>query len=230
MMAASESRGEQLTDLSDLLEVIEAVQSSLKPLKEGEFSEKINKVSMYLSTIGKNIDSFNSALESLREQAGNDQDKYRKENESRTAVLKASLLSTLKFARMNLDQAMAQALDKLIRRPKSANKIDEQKKIKSLQDWFDQLPDPATAMLEHFKASSNPLDKWLVAGQWGHEYLRKRHINPEVYDRKLCELIPCSDTFATEMIMNYGKLNRAFDAMEELSLKMAESMNKKLSK
>lgn len=216
MMAADKSRGEQLTDLSDLLESIESVQSSLQPLKEGEFSDKINKVSIYLGTIGKNIISFNSALESLREQAGNDQDNYSKEVASRTAGLKTSLLNSIKFARMNLDQAMAQALDKLIRRPKSANKIDEQKKMRSLQDWFDQLPDPATAMLEHFKASSNPLDKWLVAGQWGHEYLRKRHINPEIYDCELCKLIPCSDLSATRMIMNYGKLNRAVDVMEEL--------------
>lgn len=217
-----------MTDLSDLLEVIEAVQNNLQPLKGSEFSEKINKVSMYLGTIGKNINSFNSALESLREQAGDDQDKYRKENESRTAVLKASILSSLKFARMNLDQAMAQALDKLIRRPKSANKIDEQKKMRSLQDWFDQLPDPATAMLEHFKASSNPLDKWLVAGQWGHEYLRKRHINPEIYDCELCRLIPCSDPSATWMITNYGKLNRAVDAVEEHISKTLKSMNEVL--
>jgi hypothetical protein len=217
-----------MADLSDLLEVIEAVQGNLQPLKEGEFSEKINKVSMYLSTIGKNIDSFNSSLESINQQSGSDQDKYSKEVASRTTGLKASLLNSIRFARMNLDQAMAQALDKLIRRPKSANKTDEQKKMRSLHDWFDQIPDPATAMLEHFKASSNPLDKWLVAGQWGHEYLRKRHINPKVYDSKLCELIPCSDSSATRMIMSYGKLNRAVDAVEELISKTLKSINEAL--
>ena len=125
---------------------------------------------------------------------------------------------------MNLDLAMAQALDKLIRRPKSANKIDEQKKIRSLQDWFDQLPDPATAMLEHFKASSSPLDKWLVAGQWGHEYLRKRQINPEAFDGQLCELISCSDSAAVRMVLNYGKLIKAIEAVEERALKMIGTM------
>jgi hypothetical protein len=127
---------------------------------------------------------------------------------------------------MNLDMAMVQALDKLIRRPKSANKIDEQKKIKSLQDWFDQLPDPAPAMLEHFKASSSPLDKYLVAGQWGHEYLRKRHINPGAFDGKLCELISCSDSAAFGMVMNYGKLTKAIDAVEEKALEALAAQGK----
>ena len=120
--------------------------------------------------------------------------------------------------------AMVQALDKLIRRPKSANKIDEQKKIRSLQDWFDQLLDPATAMLEHFKASSSPLDKYLVAGQWGHEYLRKRHINPEAFDSQLCELICCSDSATVGMVMNYGKLIKAIDAVEEMGVEMIVAM------
>ena len=119
---------------------------------------------------------------------------------------------------------MIQALDKLIRRPKSANKIDELKKIRSLQDWFDQLPDPATAMLEHFKASSSPLDKWLVAGQWGHEYLRKRQINPEAFDCQLCELISCSDSAALGVVLNYGELTKAIEAVEERALKMIGTM------
>lgn len=199
----------------DLQESIDNVMNILVPLKEGEFSEKLNKVSVYINTIEKSFNSYNSALESIKRQSCGDKDKYRKEVVPRTAALKASLSSSLKFARMNLDTAMAQALDKLIRRPKSANKMDEQKKIRSLQNWFDQLTDPTTAMLEHFKASSTPLDKYLVAGQWGHDYLRKRQINPETFDSKLCELISCSDSTAVGIVLNYGKMVKALDLMEE---------------
>ena len=213
-----------MSDPGDLQESIDNVFSILLPLKAGEFSEKLNKVSMYLSTIGKSFNSFNSVLESIRQQSGGDQDKYRKEVASRTALLKASLASSIKFARMNLDMAMVQALDKLILRPRSANKVDEQKKIRSLHGWFDQLPDPVTAMLEHFKASSSPLDKYLVAGQWGHEYLRKRHINPEAFDNQLCKLISCSDLGAVGIVMNYGKLIKAIDAVEERAVEMIRAM------
>ena len=203
----------------DLQELIEAVLSILLPLKEGEFSEKLNKVSMYIVTIGKSFSAHDSAIESIRQQSGSDQDKCCKEVANRTVALKASIGSSIRFARMNLDFAMVQALDKLVRRPKSANKIDEGKRKQSLGEWFDRLTDPAPAMLEHFKASSNPLDKWLVAGQWGHVYLRKRHVDLEAYDHKLCELIPCSDHAATRVILNYSKLNRAIDAVEERFLK-----------
>ncbi len=213
-----------MSDPGNLQESLENVLNILFPLKASEFSEKLNKVSVYIGTIGKSFDSYNSALESIKQQSGGDQDKYGKEVASRTAALKVSLVSSLKFARMNLDTAMIQALDKLIRRPKSANKIDELKKIRSLQDWFDQLPDPATAMLEHFKASSSPLDKWLVAGQWGHEYLRKRQINPEAFDSQLCELISCSDSAALGVVLNYGELTKAIEAVEERALKMIGTM------
>ena len=79
-------------------------------------------------------------------------------------------------------------------------------------------------MLEHFKASSSPLDKYLMAGQWGHEYLRKRQINPVAYDRHLCELISCSDAAAVGMVLNYGKLIKAVDAVEERAMVMIGAM------
>jgi hypothetical protein len=213
-----------MSDPGNLEESIDNVLNILQPLKADEFSEKLNKVSVYIGTIGKSFNSYNSALESIRQQSGGDQDKYRKEAASKAALLKASLASSTKFARMNLDMAMVQALDKLVRRPNSANKVDEQKKKRSLQDWFDQLPDPSTAMLEHFNASSNPLDKYLVAGQWGHEYLRKRRIDPEAFDSQICELISCSDLGAVGMVMNYGKLIKAIDAVEERAVEMIGAM------
>jgi hypothetical protein len=63
-------------------------------------------------------------------------------------------------------------------------------------------------MLEHFKASSNPLDKWLVARQWGLEYLRKQRIDFDAYNRNFCELKPRSDYAATTMVLNYCMPNR----------------------
>jgi hypothetical protein len=210
----------------DLLDFIKVIQSILLPLKEGEFSEKLNKVSVYMSTIEKSVSMHNSTLESIRLEAGVDQEGYRKAVQGNIAANRASLANFIKFARMNLDLAMAQALDKLVRRPKSANKVDERKRMESLGKWFDQLPDPAPAMIEHFKASSNPLDKYLVAGKWGHDYLRKRHINPEAYDGQLCELIACSDSAAVRIVLSYGRLSSAIDKVEETALKMLEALEK----
>jgi hypothetical protein len=198
----------------DFQKQIEAVLSLLQTLKEGEFKEPINKVGTHISSIGKGLISFDEAVESARRTSGSDQVKCQKEITARETALQASTRSSLRFARMNLDLAMSKALDKMIRRPKSANKVDESKRKQSLRHWFDQLADPAPAMLEHFKASSNPLDKWLVAGQWGHDYMRTRHIDMKEYDRKLCELIPCSDGAATGMVLCYGKLNNSIDAIE----------------
>ena len=122
-----------MSDLGNLEESIDNVLNILQPLKTDEFSEKLNKVSVYIGTIGKSFNSYNSALESIRQQSGGDQDKYRKEAASKAALLKASLASSTKFARMNLDMAMVQALDKLVRRPNSANKSRraEEEKIAS---------------------------------------------------------------------------------------------------
>jgi hypothetical protein len=202
-----------MSDTGDLQESIEAIQSILLPLKEGEFSKKLNKVSMYLSAIERSWNIYNSSLELARQLAGSDQEKYNKAIASRTNDLRASAGSSVKFARMNLDLAMAQALDKLVRRPRSANKVDEGKRMQSLGEWFDQLSDPSKAMIEHFKTSSNPLDKWLVAGQWGHQYIKKRHLDLVAYDRELCELIACSDSAAVEMVLSYSNLCQAIDAM-----------------
>ena len=124
-------------------------------------------------------------------------------------------MNSIKFAQMNLDQAMAQALDKLIPRPRLTTKADDVKRAGSLKTWFDKLQDPTGAMLEHYKGSSIPLDKYLVAGQWGHDYLRKRRINTEAYDHELCEILQCSDSAARDVILNYGKLSGMIDALEE---------------
>ena len=208
----------------DLDDYIEAVQRILQPLKESEFSEKLGKVSTYMGSIGKSFAALNSNLESIGQQSGGDQESYRKAVQDKIAANKSFVDSFLKFARMNLDLARDQALDKLVKRPKIADKVDEQKMMDSLSRWFDQLPDPAPAMIEHFKASSSPLDKYLIAGKWGHEYLQKRHVNPEVYDIQLCMLISCKDTAASIMVQSYGKLSRAIDDVEEMAKKTLEAL------
>jgi hypothetical protein len=214
----------------DLDDYIDAVQRILQPLKESEFSEKLGKVSTYMGSIGKSFAALNSNLESIGQQSGGDQESYRKAVQDKIAANKSFVDSFLKFARMNLDLARDQALDKLVKRPKSADKVDEQKMMDSLSRWFDQLPDPAPAMIEHFKASSSPLDKYLVIGKWGHEYLQKRHVNPEVYDSQLCVLISCKDTAAAIMVQSYGKLSRAIDDVEKVAKKTLEALENESGK
>ena len=213
-----------MSDVDNIEKSLELVQSILEPLKEGEYAIYLNKVSSYISAIGKSVSTNKLALESIRLQAKGNQDQYKAAVKAKTSSLKASFESYIKFARLNIDLAMANALDNLVRRPKSASKIDENKRIESLQKWFDQLPNPADAMLEHFIASSTPLDKWLVAGQWGHQYLKKRRVDLETYDRRLCEIIKCSDSTTVRIVQSYGKLNRAIDALEKCFLKTLEEI------
>jgi hypothetical protein len=210
----------------DLQDDIGAVQSILQPLKESEFSEKLNKVSTYMGSIERSFATLNSNLDLIKQQASDDPESYRKAVQGKIATNKASLASFLKFARLNLDLARAIGVEILVKRPKSANKLDEQKMMESLGKWFDQLPDPVPSMIEHFKASSNPLDKYLVAGKWGHEYLQKRHINPEAYDGELYKLISCTDVAAVNMVQSYGKLSSAIDAVEQRAFKMLDALEK----
>jgi hypothetical protein len=208
----------------NLQESLEAVLGTIRQIKEGEFSEQLGKVSVYLGLITKSWDAYNSALQSARQQTGADQDQYRRVFDARTGGLRSSIKNSVKFARMNLDLAMAQALDRLIPRPRSAVKSDELKRAASLQMWFDGLQDPTSAMLEHYKGSSIPLDKYLIAGQWGHEYLMKRRINPEDYDCKLCEVLQFPDSAARNVVLKYGRLARAIDTLEESAFRMLDAL------
>lgn len=206
----------------NLQESIKEIQSIIGQIKKCEFSERLGKVSVYLGSIAKGWDTYNSSMESIRQQAGGDQDKYRKTVDARVKGLRSSTMNSIRFARMNLDQAMAQALDKLIPRPRGMTKADDVKRAGSLKTWFDKLQDPTSAMLEHYKGSSIPLDKYLVAGRWGHDYLRERRINTEAYDHELCEILPCSDSAAKEIILNYGRLSCMVDTLEEGANKALE--------
>ncbi len=195
---------------------IETVQSLLQPLQEGEASEKLYKISVYVQSVIKSWDACRFALEQKRKE---DPEGYPKAAEARTKGFEASLKSSLKFARINLDAAMVQALERIARKPKNASKADEKRKADALQKAFDRFPDPTATMLEHCRTTSDPLGKYLVAGPWGHEYLLKRQINQEPYYNELCELLSCSDSASRGVVLSYSKLSRAIDAVEESGLK-----------
>ena len=166
-----------------LAEAIEAVQRMLVPLRQGEFSEKIGKISVYVQSSAKARDA-------------------------------KSFGNFIRFAHLNLDAVLVQALEVLVWRPRLASKTDEQKKAVALQKTFDRLENPAKAMLEHFQSSSDPLNKYLVAGPWGHEYLRKRKVDLEDYDRELCKMLGCQDTKAGRIVRSYASLNRSIDELQ----------------
>ena len=122
----------------------------------------------------------------------------------------------IRFARLNLDAVLVQALESLVFRPRLASKSDEQKRALALQKSFDRLEHPEKALLEHYVSSSDPLNKYIVAGPWGHEYLRNRGI--EVQDLQafhidLCELLGCKDTSAGKIVLAYASLSRLLDQL-----------------
>jgi hypothetical protein len=203
----------------DLRESVSAIQIVIDRMKEGEFSEPLERVSVYIGSIVKSWDTYNSSSKCTGQRA---------DAPDKTDALRSSIKNSIKFARMNLDRAMAQALDRLIPRPRMVAKSEEIKRAASIQTWFDGQKDPSSAMLEHYKGSSIPLDKYLIAGQWGHGYLRARRINPEEYDRRLCELLQCQGSDSGRVLLNYGLLVRAIDTFEERALFALEEQERDL--
>ena len=171
-----------------LAQAVHEVQSRLMPLRLGEFSANMDKVSVYVQSAANS-------------------------NNPKT------LANFIRFARLNLDAALTQALEKLVYRPRLASKTDEHKKSVALQKTFDRLDDPARAMIEHYKSSSDPLNKYLVAGPWGHEYLRKRGIDFEQYDRELCMILGCEETAAGKVVLGYADLRKAIERVEATSVR-----------
>ncbi len=169
-----------------LAEAIEEVQSMLVPLRQGEFSEKIGKISVYVQSAAKARDV-------------------------------KTLANFIRFAHLNLDAVLVAALEAVVWRPRLASKTDEHRKAVALQKTFDRLENPAKAMLEHFLSSSDPLNKYLVAGPWGHEYLRKRKVDLEDFDRELCELLGCGESAAGRIVRSYASLNRSIDELQILA-------------
>jgi len=124
----------------------------------------------------------------------------------------------IRFARLNLDAALVQALDSLVFRPRLASKSDEQKRALALERSFDGLEHPEKALLEHYVSSSDPLNKYIVAGPWGHQYLRKRGIEAETmatFDAELCEVLGCKDTAAGRIVLAYAGLSLALEKLRD---------------
>jgi hypothetical protein len=162
---------------------VEEVQNRLLPLRQGEFSLLIGKISVYIQSAAKARDA-------------------------------KTLANFIRFAQLNLDGVLVAALESLLFRPRLASKADEHKKAVALQNTFDRLENPAQVMLEHYRSSSDPLNKYLVAGPWGHDYLRKRKVDLEEYDRELCEMLGCGETAAGRIIRSYAGLKRSIDELQ----------------
>jgi len=205
---------------ANLRRSIETVQSILAPLSQGEFSEKLYKVSVYVESVAKSWDACRTDLVGLEKKNIDDPGKISQVVQARVKSFQATLKNSLRFARINLDAAMVQALERMVWRPKSASKQDEQRKAGALRKVFDGISEPGKAMLQHYRTSSDPLDKWLVAGPWGHEYLKKRHISSEAFDRELCGMLACGDFAAGRVVLSYSRLCKAIDEVEETALKM----------
>ena len=206
-----------MSDL-DLQRSVEALLSRLGPLQQGEFSEKIYKVSVYAQSVAKSWQIFRAAISTLESKTGEDPEQQRQDVQARAKSFDLSTKNSLRFMRINLDAVMVQALELVVWRPKNPTKTDEAKKAAALKKTFDRLEDPAKAMLEHYRGSSDPLNKYLVAGPWGHDYLRKRSVNLEDYDRELCEMLGCQETPAGKIVLGYAALGRAVDDLERLIL------------
>ncbi len=206
-----------MSDL-DLQRSVEALLSRLEPLQQGEFSEKIYKVSVYAQSVAKSWQIFRAAISTLESKTGEDPEQQRQDVLARAKSFDLSTKNSLRFMRINLDAVMVQALELVVWRPKNPTKTDEAKKAAALKKTFDRLEDPAKAMLEHYRGSSDPLNKYLVAGPWGHDYLRKRSVNLEDYDRELCEMLGCQETPAGKIVLGYAALGRAVDDLERLIL------------
>jgi hypothetical protein len=124
----------------------------------------------------------------------------------------------IRFAILNLDAALAAALEAAVFRPRLASRSDEQKKADALKKSFDRMDRPDRGMLEHYRGSSDPLNKYLVAGPWGHEYLKRRGVDLEEFDREICEMLGCIESPAGRMMAAYARIRRAIGEVERSKL------------
>jgi uncharacterized protein YaaN involved in tellurite resistance len=201
--------------VDELQRSIEDLQRILSPLRQGEFKELLDKISVYVQSVQKNRDALCSTLKALEKMRADDLEEYHKAVDAKVNIFRASMQNLVRFAYINLDASLMLALEALVWRPKNSTKTDEQKKANALQKTFDRLDNPIDAMLEHYHTSSDPLNKYLVAGQWGHEYLRKRKIALDEYDQKLCDMLGAQETVPCRFLLSYATLSKAIDDVEK---------------
>ena len=179
---------------------------------------ELGKALVYVQSVSKSLYSSRAALEALEEKRAENPDDYEKKKAAIEQAYRKGAQNSLSFARRNLDSARLQALEALVHKPRLASKADLEKRALALQNSFDRMDDPAGAMLQHYTSSSDPLNKYLLAGPWGHEYLQKRMIEPEEYDLGLCRLLGCQDTLSGRVVMSYVPLCRAIEDLEAVAL------------
>jgi len=155
-----------MSDL-DLQRSVEAFLSRLGPLQQGEFSDKIYKVSVYAQSVAKSWQIFRTALSTIESKAVEDPEQQRQDVQARAKSFDLSTKNSLRFMRINLDAVMVQALELVVWRPKNPTKTDEAKKAAALKKTFDRLEDPAKAMLEHYRGSSDPSEQVSGGGTLG---------------------------------------------------------------
>lgn len=206
---------------ADPLVAADRIKGLIEPLLQGQFSSGLGKVLVYVQSVTRSLDSSRAALRALEEKRTGsldaDQDDWEKRRAAIEQAYNRDLKNSIAFARRNLDSAQLQALEELVRRPRLASKADLEKRALALQKSFDRMEDPAAGMLEHYTSTSDPLNKYLVAGPWGHEYLRKRKIDPGEYNLALCRLLGCQDTVAGRVVMSYASICQAIDELEAVA-------------
>lgn len=205
----------------DLLAAEERIKALIASLQHGQFSVELGKVLVYVQSVTRDLDSTHAALRAMEEKRAKDSDAARDEQERRNAAIKQAyrkkVRDTLSFARRNLDSARLLALERVVHKPRLASKADLEKRALALQKSLDRMDEPAHAMLEHYTSTSDPLNKYLLAGAWGHEYLQKRRIDPEEYDLALCRLLGCQETEMGRVVMSYAPICRAIDELEAVA-------------
>jgi len=90
-----------MSDL-DLQRSIEALLSRLGPLQQGEFSEKIYKVSVYAQSVAKSWQIFRAAISTLESKTGEDPEQQRQDVLARAKSFDLSTKNSLRFMRINL--------------------------------------------------------------------------------------------------------------------------------
>lgn len=202
----------------DLLAAAEKIVGLIQPLQQGPFSMELGKVLIYVQSVSRSLDSSRAALKAWEEKRAENpdacQDDYGMRRAANEQAYDRNQKNAIAFARRNLDSARLQALEALVRPPRLASKSDLDKRALALKKSFDRMDDPAPAMLEHYVSTSDPLNKYLVAGPWGHDYLQKRKIDSEEYDLALSKLLGCQDTLAGRVVTSYPAICRAIDELE----------------
>ncbi len=207
----------------DLLAAVDRIKGLIVPLLQGQSAAELGRVLVYVQSVPRSLDASRAALRALEEKEGEETDPDRDEQErrkKRAAIEQAcrrGVQNSLSFARRNLDSARMQALEALVYRPRLARKADLERRALALQKSLDRMEDPAPAMLEHYAGSSDPLNKYLLAGPWGHEYLQRRKLDTEEYDTALCRLLGWREKEGGGVVMSYAPLRRAIDELEAVA-------------